>query len=118
MSDRTTDGAPPGSGAERDAELERIAAQHQADLDALAARRARVGAVLTTVMLVVYFGFILLIAFNKDGLGELVTDGLSVGMLLGVIVVLATWVLTWIYVGWANRKYEPEIQRLKAERRR
>jgi uncharacterized membrane protein (DUF485 family) len=68
-------------------------------------------------MLVVYFGFILLIAFDKGGLGELVTAGLSVGMLLGVIVVLATWVLTWIYVAWANRSYEPEIQRLKAERR-
>jgi uncharacterized membrane protein (DUF485 family) len=117
MADRTGDGAPPGTGAERDADLERIAAQHQEDLDALAARRARVGAVLTAVMLVVYFGFILLIAFNKDGLGELVTDGLSWGMLLGIVVVLTTWVLTWIYVGWANRKYEPEIQRLKAERR-
>ena len=101
-----------------DAELERIAAQHQEDLDALAGRRARVGAILTVVMLVVYFGFILLIAFNKDGLHELITDGLSLGMLLGVIVVLTTWVLTWIYVGWANRKYEPEIQRLKSERTR
>jgi uncharacterized membrane protein (DUF485 family) len=38
-------------------------------------------------------------------------------MLLGVIIVLTTWVLTWIYVGWANRSYEPEVQRLKAGRR-
>jgi uncharacterized membrane protein (DUF485 family) len=101
-----------------DPDLERIAAQHQEDLDALAGRRARVGAILTMVMLVVYFGFILLIAFNKDGLHDQITDGLSLGMLLGVIVVLTTWVLTWIYVGWANRKYEPEIQRLKSERTR
>jgi uncharacterized membrane protein (DUF485 family) len=116
MPDGTPDDIKPDIGAETDADLERIAAQHQEDLDALAASRARVGAVLTAVMLVVYFGFILLIAFNKDGLGELVTDGLSLGMLLGVIVVLVTWILTWIYVGWANRRYEPEIQRLKAER--
>jgi len=83
------------------------------DLDALAARRFRVSAVLTLVMLVVYFGFILLIAFDKQALGQLVVPGLSLGMLLGVIVILATWVLTWIYVGWANRVYEPAVRRLR-----
>jgi len=114
MADR--EGQEPAAGDVRDSELEQIAVQHQEDLEALAGRRARVGAILTMVMLVVYFGFILLIAFYKDGLGDLITDGLSVGMLLGVIVVLTTWVLTWIYVGWANRKYEPEVQRLKAGR--
>jgi uncharacterized membrane protein (DUF485 family) len=82
-------------------------------LDTLAAKRFRVGLILTLVMLVVYFGFILLIAFNKSLLSEILTDGLSVGILLGVLVVLATWVLTWIYVGWANRVYEPEVRRLR-----
>jgi uncharacterized membrane protein (DUF485 family) len=117
VADRTGDVPEPGDEAGRDAELERIAIQHQDDLEALAARRFKVGAILTLVMLVVYFGFILLIAFNKEGLGKLITDGLSWGMLLGVIVVITTWVLTWIYVGWANRSYEPEVQRLKAGRR-
>ena len=37
---------------------------------------------LTGAMLVVYFGFILLIAFAKGFMGELITDGLSVGMAL------------------------------------
>ena len=87
--------------------------QEQRDLDELAGRRLRVAGVLTVAMLVVYFGFILLIAFNKSLLGELITDGLSLGILLGVIVVLTTWVLTWIYVGWANRKYEPVVRRLR-----
>jgi uncharacterized membrane protein (DUF485 family) len=64
-------------------------------------------------MLVVYFGFILLIAFAKDFLAERVVSGLSVGMALGVFVILATWVLTWIYVRWANRVYEPEVARLR-----
>jgi len=64
-------------------------------------------------MLVVYFGFILLVAFNKKGLGTILTDGLSLGILLGVLVILATWALTWFYVAWANRVYEPEISRLK-----
>ena len=85
----------------------------EAALEALAAKRLRVGVLLTVAELIVYFGFILLVAFNKEGLGTLITDGLSVGILLGVLVILATWVLTWVYVGWANRVHEPEIARLK-----
>ena len=82
-------------------------------LERLASRRNRVALVLTAAMLVVYFGFVLLIAFDKELLGRLLTSGLSLGILLGVIVVFSTWVLTWIYVGWANRKYEPELERLR-----
>lgn len=100
-----------------DPELERVAAAHQRDLDALAAKRFKVGAALTVAMLIVYFGFILLVAFAKPALGEQITAGLSWGIILGVVVIFITWALVWTYVGWANRKYEPEIQRLKAERR-
>ena len=82
-------------------------------LESLAARRWRIVIALTATMLVVYFGFILLIAFAKDFLGRTVTEGLSVGILLGVLVVLATWICTWIYVRWANRIYEPELERLR-----
>jgi uncharacterized membrane protein (DUF485 family) len=82
-------------------------------LDELAARRLRVALWLTGAMLVVYFTFILLIAFDKTLMGRELTDGLSLGILLGVVVVLTTWVLTWIYVSWANRRYEPELQRLR-----
>jgi uncharacterized membrane protein (DUF485 family) len=93
-------------------EREMVEEDRQA-LEALAARRLRVALLLTGVMLVVYFAFILLIAFDKTLLARELVDGLSLGMLLGVVVVLTTWVLTWIYVGWANRRYEPELQRLR-----
>lgn len=89
---------------------------HEVDIGALellAARRLRVALGLTGAMLVVYFGFILLIAFAPGFLGESIVDGLSVGMALGVVVILATWVLTWTYVGWANRVYEPAIRELE-----
>ena len=84
-----------------------------AALEAVAARRLRVALALTGAMLVVYFGFILLIAFAKGFMGDRLTDGLSVGIALGVLVILTTWALTWTYVRWANRVYEPEIDRLK-----
>jgi uncharacterized membrane protein (DUF485 family) len=82
-------------------------------LEAIASRRLRVALALTAAMLVVYFGFILLIAFAKDFLSRTITDGLSVGMALGVVVILATWALTWIYVRWANRVYEPALDELR-----
>jgi uncharacterized membrane protein (DUF485 family) len=83
-------------------------------LEQLAARRLRVALGLTAAMLVVYFGFIFLIAFAPDFLGKRITDGLSVGMALGVVVILTTWVLTWAYVRWTNRVYEPAIRELEA----
>ena len=82
-------------------------------LEAIASRRLRVALALTAAMLVVYFGFILLIAFAKDFLSRTITDGLSVGMALGVVVILTTWALTWIYVRWANRVYEPALDELR-----
>ena len=64
-------------------------------------------------MLGVYFAFILLIAFDKELMARQVTSGLSVGIVLAVLVVLTTWVLTWIYTGWASRRYDPGIRRLR-----
>ena len=64
-------------------------------------------------MMVAYFGFILLVAFNKPLLGSLVVPGLSLGMLLGALVILVAWVLTWIYVRWANTHYDSSIDRLR-----
>jgi len=69
---------------------------------------------LTTIMMVVYFGFILLVAFNKALLGTTFVGGLSVGMLLGVLVIVAAWVLTWVYVRWANTHYDASLRGLKS----
>ena len=57
----------------------------EAALEALAAKRLRIGVILTVGELIVYFGFILLVAFDKDGLEQPDhATGLSVGILLGV----------------------------------
>ena len=82
-------------------------------LEALAAARWRVAAVLTTSILVAYFGFILLVAFNKPLMGSQLTPGLSLGILLGALVILAAWALTGIYVWWANQRYDKALQSLR-----
>ncbi len=83
-------------------------------LHALAARRARISTALTAAMIVIYFGFILLIAFNKPLMGRLVAPGLSLGILLGALVIVVSWLLTWVYVRWANRHYDRELAEILA----
>jgi uncharacterized membrane protein (DUF485 family) len=82
-------------------------------LEAVSAARWRIAIALTIAMMVAYFGFILLVAFNKPLLGTLIAPGLSLGMLLGALVIVVAWVLIWIYVRWANRHYDASIQGLR-----
>ena len=82
-------------------------------LSAVSAARWRVAMSLTVAMMVAYFGFILLIAFNKPLLGSIVVPGLSLGMLLGAVVIVIAWAVTWIYVRWANTHYDASIDRLR-----
>jgi uncharacterized membrane protein (DUF485 family) len=57
-------------------------------------------------MLIFYFGFILLVAFAKPLLSILLSPGLSLGILLGALVIASAWVLSAIYVLWANKRYD------------
>jgi uncharacterized membrane protein (DUF485 family) len=75
--------------------------------------RWRVALALTGGVIVVYFGFILLIAYQREVLARLIVPGLSVGILLGALVIVASWLLTWFYVRWANAKYDTELERIR-----
>lgn len=80
-------------------------------------RRWRIGGVLTAVMMLGYFGFILLVAFDKDTAGSLLADGrVSLGIVLGAAVIVLAPVLTAIYVRWANQHYDAAIRELRARR--
>lgn len=81
----------------------------RAQIRALARARGRIASALTALMILLYFGFILLIAFNKEFLARKVVPGLSIGILLGALVIVASWLLTWIYVRWANAHYDTAL---------
>jgi uncharacterized membrane protein (DUF485 family) len=78
-------------------------------LERLARRRLTIAVVLTAVMVVAYFGFILLVAYAKDVAGTLIGDDVSVGIVLGAAVIVLAPVLTGIYVWWANRHYDSAL---------
>jgi len=86
------------------------------DLRALDAARWRIAIALTAAMMVLYFGFVLLIANDKPLLAALIVPGLSVGILLGALVIVAAWVLIWIYVRWANRHYDAAVDAIRRSR--
>ena len=81
----------------------------QIHLTRVAATRWRLALLLTSVMTITYVGFILLIAFNKPLLGTILMPGLSLGILLGVLLILLAWALILVYVRWANTHYDHRV---------
>jgi uncharacterized membrane protein (DUF485 family) len=85
------------------------------DFRRLVRRRWTVSAALLGVLFMTYYGFILL-AGGREGLmsrrvGEFTTLAIPAG--IGVIAI--AFALTAAYVGWANRFYDPEVDRLKRQ---
>ncbi|OFA09191.1 MULTISPECIES: DUF485 domain-containing protein [Duganella] len=69
--------------------------------------RSRFGWILTAMMMVVYYGYILLIAFDKELLASRTGDGVMTwGMPIGLFVIVFTVIITGIYVRRANREYD------------
>lgn len=79
----------------------------------LVARRWRVSLALTACLFVLYYGFILLVAVNKALLARRFGGDTPIGIPIGAAVILGSWVLTAIYIVWANRHYDPEAKRLQ-----
>jgi uncharacterized membrane protein (DUF485 family) len=77
--------------------------------------RWRVVLGLTGAMVLLYFGFIALVAYGRPVLAIRVLPGLTLGILLGAVVILTSWLLTWFYVWWANRHYDPQVKELNRE---
>jgi uncharacterized membrane protein (DUF485 family) len=83
----------------------------------LVATRWTVSFILTALLFVVYYGYILLIAYNKEFLAEKIGVYTNYGIVLGVLVIVLAWILTIIYVIWANFSYDIKVEELKKELR-
>ncbi|MBB1491780.1 MULTISPECIES: DUF485 domain-containing protein [unclassified Paracoccus (in: a-proteobacteria)] len=84
--------------------------------DKLRTRRLKFGWTLTIIMMIVYYGFILLVAFGKDLLATPIGSGVTTwGIPIGFGVILITIVLTGVYVLRANREYDDLTDRIKRE---
>lgn len=78
----------------------------------LRTKRNTFGWSLTALMMIVYYGYIALIAFNKPFLAQPIGTGVtSLGIPIAIGVIIFTIVITGIYVSRANGEYD----RLTAE---
>lgn len=73
--------------------------------------------VMTILVMLVYYGYILLIAFDRELLASKIGEGMttSLGIPMGVGVILITIVLTNIYVRRANREFDALNKEIIAE---
>lgn len=85
---------------------------------ALVVRRWKVSLSLTAIILVIYYGFILILAFDKELLSGRVAGGsMTLWIPVGIGVIVAAWALTGIYVVWANGTYDRLVKDIKGSMR-
>ncbi|EQA38567.1 PF04341 family protein [Leptospira inadai serovar Lyme str. 10] len=79
--------------------------------------RARwtVSFILLSVLFINYYGFILTIAFKKDWLTERLGQFANYGLIVGALVIVVSWLLTIVYVYWANTSYDKDTEHLKGK---
>lgn len=73
----------------------------------LQSKRNRLAIILTILMLVVYYGYIALIAFDKEFLAQPIGSGVTtLGIPIGFGIIVFTVVITGIYVRRANGEFD------------
>jgi uncharacterized membrane protein (DUF485 family) len=79
----------------------------------LVSKRWKVSLVLLAALFVTYYGFILLVATQKELVARRIGEVTTLAIPLGLGAIVIAWVLTAVYVAWANKSYDPEVERLK-----
>ncbi|MFS8978900.1 DUF485 domain-containing protein [Cupriavidus necator] len=78
--------------------------------------RSRLGWALTSIMLFVYYGFVLVIAFDKEALATKIGSGvITLGMPVGLFVIIFTVCITGYYVRRSNKSFDDITEQLKRE---
>jgi len=85
-----------------------------AEFRRLVAGRWRVSLALTALLFILYYGYIILIATNRQLVSRPVSGATTAGILFATGVIAGAWVLTATYVVWANRQYDPAAAQLRA----
>jgi uncharacterized membrane protein (DUF485 family) len=85
------------------------------DFKALVKKRWSVSLVLLTILFVTYYGYIVVIATNKALVTQKIGEVTTLAIPVGIAAIFIAWVLTAVYVAWANKSYDPEVERLKGQ---
>jgi uncharacterized membrane protein (DUF485 family) len=81
----------------------------------LVRERSRFGWTLTWIMMIVYYGYILLLAFNKELLSRKIGEGVMTwAMPIGLAVIIFTVLITGLYIRRANSEFDQLTAAIKA----
>ena len=83
------------------------------DFKSLCSQKNTISIILTIMQLVVYFGFIALIAYNREFLATKISGAITAGIPIAVGVIVLSWIFTGIYIRWANRKYDVMVKKVR-----
>ncbi len=86
----------------------------------LVAKRGRFAWTLSIVVLVLFYGFVLMVAYNPSTLGQPVSDGsmLTVGVAAELFLFVLFWVLSALYVRRANTEFDDLTQEVIKQARK
>ena len=87
-----------------DSQIARI--QRDPNYIELVSARKSFGWTLAIIMLVIYYGYIALVAFFPNAIAVNATGSITVGLYLGVAIILSAIVLTGVYVARANSRFD------------
>ncbi len=83
----------------------------------LVAKRGRFAWTLAFIVLTMFYGFVMTVAFNPGVLGQPVAEGsrLTVGVVVELFMFVFFWVLTAVYVRRANTEFDAITQEIVRE---
>ena len=83
----------------------------------LVSKRTRFATILAAIVLSMFYGFVMVVAFNPTSLGQPVSEGsmLTVGVAVELFMFIFFWVLTAVYVNRANTEFDALTQEIVKE---
>ena len=82
----------------------------------LVTERSKFAWTLSIIMLIVYYAFIMTIAFNPSFLGTKIGDGvMTIGIPIGIAIIFISFILAGIYVRRANGEFDQLTKEIKEE---
>ncbi|MEW6276583.1 MAG: DUF485 domain-containing protein [Bacillota bacterium] len=87
--------------------------ENSPEFKSLVVGRWAVAVILTIVVFITYYGFILMVGYAKPTLAQKIGTATTLGIPLAVLVIVIGFIVTLVYVLWANSKYDQIVYSLK-----
>lgn len=81
----------------------------------LVKNRWNISLTFTFLMLFVYIGFLMVVAYHKETLKMPVGGSLNLAIIVGIGIIIFSWLITGVYVYWANNYYDAEVKEIKKD---